>query len=143
MSIYSFFTGNMADAERRSRTMFLFKRDGREVRRSYGEAFLRVQTISLFASRRLGLASRGAPVAIMLENGATWIELYLGHNALAVPVVPLDPKLKPQEISYILNDSKVTAIYTDAHHVPVLFEIAGELPCGPISAGSSALTLTR
>ena len=129
MSIYSFFTGNMADAERRSRTMFLFKRDGREVRRSYGEAFLRVQTISLFASRRLGLASRGAPVAIMLENGATWIELYLGHNALAVPVVPLDPKLKPQEISYILNDSKATVIYTDAHHVPVLSEIAGELPC--------------
>ena len=128
MSIYSFFSEKLAGEDSRSRILFQFKRDGHIVSQTYGETGGRVAAIARFAAGRLELRPRGAPVAIMLQNGPEWIELYLGHNAVAVPVVPLDPKLKPQELSYILNDSKAEVIYTDAHHVPVLTEIAAELP---------------
>jgi long-chain acyl-CoA synthetase len=128
MSIYSFFANNLKDDEGRSRNFLLFRRDGIEVRRTYGESAERVNNIARAAAGRLALRPRGAPVAIMLDNCAEWIELYLAHNALAVPVVPLDPKLKPQEIAYILNDSKANVIYTDSHHVPVLQEIAADIP---------------
>lgn len=128
MSIYTFFADNLKTEESRNRTFFLYRRDGEIVRRSYADASNRVASIARFATTTLGVKPRTAPIAIMLENSETWIELYLGHNALAVPVIPLDPKLKPQEIAYILNDSGAQGIYTDARHVPVLAEIAGELP---------------
>lgn len=128
MSIYSFFTENMEKRAAGARTLFTFRQDGAIVQRSYGETLERVCSLSEMAVSRLALESRGAPVAIMLENCATWIELYLAHNGLAIPVVPLDPKMRPQEISYILNDAGVIAIYTDSHHIPMLDEIAAELP---------------
>ena len=128
MSIYSFFSENLSRPGGSERTLFFFRQGGSDVLRTYGEAAKRVAAVARFASSRLAIKSRGAPVAIMLDNGANWIELYLGHNALAIPVVPLDPKLKPQEISYILNDSKATVIYTDAHHIPVYSEIIDSLP---------------
>lgn len=127
MSIYSFFTDSAGKRDLASRSLFMYRHDGAIVRRTYAEALCRVRDISHAVHARLKLESRGAPAAIMLDNGENWIEIYLAHNGLAIPVVPLDPKLKPQEVTYILNDSGASVIYTDAHHVPLLTEIAADL----------------
>ncbi len=105
------------------RRFFLF-RCGKEVcSRTYGESGVRIaQMAEVTAS--LGVRPRSAPVAIILENGPVWIELYLAHASLAVPVVPVDPKLRPEEISYMMGDAGVQAIYTDARHISVIEEIA-------------------
>ena len=126
MSIRSFFEESLS--RNPDRILFTFRQDGRVVHRTYAETAARVRRISEFAAGRLALRPRGAPVAIMLENGPTWIELYLGHNALAVPIVPIDPKLRPQEVAYVLKDAGVSVVYTDSHHVPSLREIASQLP---------------
>ena len=126
MTIRSFFEDTLA--RHPNRVMFTFRQGGRVVRRSYAEAGARVRRISQLAVRRLGLAPRGVPVAIMLENGPTWIELYLGHCSVAIPVVPLDPKLRQSEISFILGNAGAQVIYTDTHHMPTLLEVAPSLP---------------
>lgn len=126
MSIRSFFEENLT--RNPGRAMFIFRQGGGIVRRSYAEVGERVRRISQFAATKLGVVPRANPVAIILENGATWIELYLGHNAIATPVVPVDPKLRPEEIAYMMNDAGVTVLYTDCRHLPILREIAPGLP---------------
>lgn len=120
MSIRSFFEENLKRCpERRA---FLFRQGKQVCQRTYAETTTRVMQISELATS-VGVKPRTSPVAIILENGPVWIELYLAHASIAVPVVPVDPKLRPEEISYMMNDSGVTVIYTDSKHVPVLQEI--------------------
>ena len=108
------------------RRFFLF-RCGKEVcSRTYGESGVRIAQMAEVATS-LGLRPRSAPVALILENGPVWIELYLAHASLAIPVVPVDPKLRPEEIAYMMADAGVGAIYTDARHIPVLEEVAPKL----------------
>ena len=121
MSIRTFLEDNLR--KNPGRRFFLF-RHGKEIRqRSYGESGERIARMAE-VSASLGIRPRSAPVAIILENGPVWIELYLAHASLAVPVVPVDPKLRPEEIAYMMGDAGVKAIFTDARHLPVLEEIA-------------------
>lgn len=124
MSIRSFFEENLRRCP--DRIAFLFRRDKQICQRTYAEAGVRVAAISELAAA-IGVKPRTSPVAIILENGPLWIEIYLGHASMAVPVVPVDPKLRPEEISYMMNDSGVSVIYTDFKHVPVLQEIAPKI----------------
>ncbi len=126
MTIRSFFEDTLS--RNPDRALFTFRQGGRVVHRSYAEAGTRIRRISQLAVGQLGIAPRGEPVAFLLENSATWIELYLGHCSVAIPVVPLDPKLRQSEISYILGDAGAQVIYTDTHHMPTLLEVAPSLP---------------
>ena len=124
MSIRTFLEDNLR--KNPGRRFFLF-RHGKEIhQRTYGESGERIARMAE-VSASIGVRPRSAPVAIILENGPTWIELYLAHASLAVPVVPVDPKLRPEEIAYMMGDAGVRAIYTDARHIPVLEEIASGL----------------
>ncbi|MBR0057269.1 MAG: acyl--CoA ligase [Kiritimatiellae bacterium] len=67
-----------------------------------------------------GISPRDKPVALMLDNGHEWVEAYLALSCTATPVVPMDPKLRAAEVSYILGDAQACAIVTDAAHVPLL-----------------------
>ena len=125
MNIRGFFEDNVALNP--DRTMFLFRSGGKVVSRTYAEVKSRIRRISQFAVRKLGLAPRGAPVAIAIENSPDWVELYLGHSAVAIPVVPVDPKLRPDELSFMLDDSGAQVLYTDVKHVPLLERTADRL----------------
>ncbi|MBQ7722394.1 MAG: AMP-binding protein [Kiritimatiellae bacterium] len=125
MSIRSLLEANLR--RNPSRCAFTFRRGKKIACRTYAEVGERVRRISEVAVS-VGLEPRSAPAAIILENCPQWIELYLGHCSIAVPVVPVDPKLRPEEISYMMNDAGVAVIYTDSRHVPVLQEIASSLP---------------
>lgn len=125
MTIRSFFEENLT--RNPDRTLFLYKQKGEVVKESYVDASKRVRAISEFLIKKLKVSERTNPVSIILENGALWMELYLGCNSVAVPVVPIDPKLKPEEISYIIGDSSAEVIFTDCHHIKDLTEIAPSL----------------
>lgn len=75
-----------------------------------------------------GIAPRGNPVAIMLDNCHEWVESYLALACTAIPVVPMDPKLRAAEASYILSDSKCCAVLTDSAHIPMLEAVLPGLP---------------
>ncbi len=126
MNIRGFFEDNIVLNP--ERPMLLFRSGGKKiVSRTYAEVKRRIRRISQFAIRRLGLVPRGAPVALAIENSPDWIELYLGHSAVAIPVVPVDPKLRPDELSHILGDSGAQVLYTDVKHVPLLERTADRL----------------
>lgn len=125
MSIRSFFEYDLA--ERPGNVFVTYRQDGEVRSRTYAESGKRVAAISEFVAS-LGIEPRKAPVAIILENSPVWMEVYLGLASLAVPVVPVDPKLRAGEIEYMMGDSGVVAIVTDAKHSGVLKEIAPRLP---------------
>ena len=64
----------------------------------------------------------------MLENGPDWVETYLALSGSAIPVVPMDPKLRPAEVVYILRDAGCCAIVTDMAHVELVERVVPDLP---------------
>lgn len=109
------------------KTALRFRRHGAWQRRTYAELALGVHQMAE-AFGRLGLQPRSEHVAIMLENGPEWIEGYLAFAGTGQAVVPLDPKLRPPEVAFILKDSEAVLLLTDTQHLDLLEQIAPELP---------------
>lgn len=76
----------------------------------------------------LGIEPGRENVALMLENGPEWQEIYLALAGCGVAVVPLDPKLRPQEVLHILGDSDAVAIFASAKLSSLLSAISTGLP---------------
>ena len=125
MSIRTYFDRTVEKDPRR--IAIQYRQHEQIVSRSYGEMARRARATAELADE-LGLAPRKAPVAIILDNSPEWMEIYLAHTGCGITVVPIDPKLRPAEVAYILKDAGVAAVYTDLRHIPLLQEILPELP---------------
>lgn len=101
--------------------------DGKVERITYSQLGRTVRKLAE-SFRVAGIAPRDKPVALMLENCHEWVETYLALACTAVPVVPMDPKLRAAEASYILSDSRCCAIVTDYAHMPLLESVLPGLP---------------
>ena len=66
--------------------------------------------------------------ALILPNGPEWVEVYLAMAGAGVSVVPLDPKLRNDEVEYILANSEAAVVTTDEAHVEMMRAIAPGLP---------------
>jgi long-chain acyl-CoA synthetase len=77
---------------------------------------------------RIGLKAGNDRVALILDNGVAWVESYLALTGVGVQVVPLDPKLREEEVAYILKNSEVSLVLTDHHHRALLGAILPSLP---------------
>ena len=97
-----------------TRTWAEFLSGVRAVAEAYGPAF--------------ALRPREEAVAIMLPNNPEWMEAYLACSGAGVAVVPIDPKLHNDEVAYILKDSGAVVVTTDKAHIPMMQQIAPELP---------------
>jgi len=117
-----------AAAQYPDRVAIRYRRDGEWMSRTYREFALGVsQMAECFG--RLGLVPGKTRVAIILENGPEWMETYLAATGVGAQVVPLDPKLRQEEVKYILKDSDASFVITDARHTQHLLpEIMPELP---------------
>lgn len=124
-TIRSFFDD--AARECPGRVAMEFVVDGRTCGRTFGEMAARIRAIAELLAA-VGIEPRAKPVALMLENGPDWVETYLALAGTAVPVVPLDPKLKPAEITYIMRDASCRALITDHAHIEVAERVAPDLP---------------
>ena len=102
------------DKKWHERTYAEFLEGVRQTAEAYGTAF--------------SLKPREENVAVILPNGPDWLEAYLACSGAGVSVVPLDPKLHPGEVEYILKDSDAVVVTTDSSHLEMMQEILPNLP---------------
>lgn len=111
-----------------ARTAMVWREDGAWARRTWHEVFERVSEYAEGYGTRFALAPRSDNTAIILGNSPVWIETYLAQAASGVSVVPLDPKLRAEEVSYILGNAEVKVVTTDKAHLRMMMELAPALP---------------
>ncbi len=107
---------------------FNFKRAGEWRQLSYREFTLRVEALAEAAGTAFGLKPREDKVAFIIDNDVRWIEFYSALASVGITVVPMDHKLRAEEVAYILKDSGAAAVFTDAKHKELLEQILPELP---------------
>jgi len=92
----------------RGRTAMRYKRDGAWWTRSYGELRDRARAVAeaLWAEG----VRPGDRVALFHDNAPEWVETYFGIVALGAAAVPMDPKLREQEVAHILTDAGVALV---------------------------------
>jgi len=116
-----------AAAKRPSSIALRYRRDNAWQSRTYSELARGVCQMGA-AFGKMGLVPGEERIALILENSPEWIETYLATAGAGVAVVPLDPKLRPAEVGYILQDSEAVAVVTDVHHRELLETILPGLP---------------
>ena len=75
----------------------------------------------------LGVEPGLEKAAIMLDNGPEWVESYFALAGCGTTVVPIDPKLRPGEVAYILRDSGAVILLAHRRHLDLIAEIHAEL----------------
>lgn len=108
-------------------TALRYRRNGEWLSRSYGELARGVCQMAE-ALGQLGLKPKEERIALILENGPEWVETYLAAAGTGVAVVPLDPKLRAEEVSFILRDSAAVLVVTDSRHLEMLGTVLSGLP---------------
>ena len=96
--------------------------------RTYAEFLAGVRQTAEAYGTTFSLKPREENVAVILPNGPDWLEVYLACSGTGVSVVPLDPKLHPGEVEYILKDSDAVVVTTDSSHLEMMQEILPNLP---------------
>ena len=104
-----------------------FRRGAAWVSHSYREFYDRV-VLAAGAAAGLNVRPRLDRVALMLENGPQWQEIYLAHAGAGVAVVPLDPKLQLAEMVHILRDSQSSVVYLGAKLKDLVLAALPNLP---------------
>ena len=82
------------------------------------------QHINLVANALLGLGVRkGDRVALLLMNGAEFVESFFGAAKIGAVVVPLNWRLVADELEFILNDSGATVMIYSEEFAAVAAEL--------------------
>ncbi len=71
---------------------------------------------------------KGDRVAILSENRPEWSMAFFGIIGAVGIMVPLDTKLREEEIFFILKDSGARFVFTSETFLPVLTKIKKQLP---------------
>src|SRR5919108_66908 len=69
----------------------------------------------------------GDRVAILDKNSLEYAELLFGAARLGAVQVPVNYRLAPDEVAYIVNDARAKVFVVGPEFVPVLDAIAGKL----------------
>jgi len=69
----------------------------------------------------------GDRVAILRENSPEWYELYYGIVAIGAIAVPVDVKLREQEVAHIFHDCGVSALFCSAKSGTVVAGLAEQV----------------
>ena len=76
---------------------------------------------------KLGIKS-GDRVAIYRENSPEWFEIYHGIVGIGAIAVPVDAKLREQEVRHIFHDCGVSVVFCSARLAEVLAGLNGQVP---------------
>lgn len=71
---------------------------------------------------------RGARIALLAKNTPTFYELALGAGKLGVVLVPINYRLAPAEIAYLLADSGAELLFVSGEYAGAVAGIAADLP---------------
>jgi long-chain acyl-CoA synthetase len=66
-------------------------------------------------------------VALLRENSPEWYELYYGIVSLGAIAVPVDVSLREQEVSHILHDCGVSALFCSLKKAGLILEISSQI----------------
>jgi long-chain acyl-CoA synthetase len=94
-------------------------------RATYGEHVDRVLRLADGLRAELGVG-RGDRFAVMALNGHQYEELYHAAFLGAGVVNPLNLRLAPKELAFILSDSETKVCFTDATFAPLIDGVRGE-----------------
>lgn len=83
---------------------------------TYGQLGERVDRLA-GALAAAGLAP-GARAGVLMHNRHEYTETYFGVEKAGAVLAPLNQRLAPPEIAYILNDAEATHLVLDAAHLP-------------------------
>lgn len=119
-SLIDFAAQYHSDAEIVSRTI-----EGPIHRYTYVEAQARSKQLAN-ALQRLGVAL-GDRVATLAWNGYRHLEIYYGVSGMGAVLHTINPRLFPEQISYIANHAEDKYIFTDLTFVPLLEKVAPSL----------------
>jgi long-chain acyl-CoA synthetase len=94
------------------RVVLNYKRDGAWQTTTFGGLRERVWHVSEILAR-LGVQP-GDRVALLRENSPEWYEFYYGIVSIGAVAVPIDIKLREQEVAHILHDCAVSVLFCSA-----------------------------
>ena len=100
---------------------------GETVTASYARLAARSASLAGGLSQRFGLA-RGDRVALVMGNCPQYVELLFACWHAGLAAVPVNAKLHPKELAYILENSGARACFVTADHAGALSSIAPGLP---------------
>jgi long-chain acyl-CoA synthetase len=115
-----------AAAKASNRTFVRWKSNGKWNSWTFNDVYKRTRIISEVANK-LG-AKHGTTVALMMENRPEWLITYLGLSSVGCRVVPIDARLQEGEVSYILRDAQVHAVFASGRIWPTLNAVMDSLP---------------
>lgn len=98
-----------------------FKQDGSWKTRSFRELRERVWHVSEMLAE-LGV-QEGDRVAIYRENSAEWYELYHGIVGIGAVAVPVDAKLRENEVRHIFRDCGVSVVFASCRMAETLTDM--------------------
>lgn len=106
---------------------------------SYGTLSRRVHALAR-GLRHHGVA-RGDRIALLARNRPEFVELYWAANLVGAILVPLNFRLKPGEIAYLLRDSGACVLFHEPEYAPTVSTLSTKhttvsfmtLPSEPIS----------
>ena len=102
---------------------------------SYAE--LRERSVRAAGALQQAGASRGTRLALLLPNGAAFVEAYYGALQLGAVVVPLNPLLKPDEIGLRLAHSRASILVASAERASELAPVTESLGVGVVDPTAS------
>ena len=110
---------------------------GDEVTARYGELHRRAGAIAGALRARHGLAT-GDRVAIVMANRPDYLEALFGIWYAGLVAVPVNAKLHPREVEYILGNSGSRLCITDEGHAEGIESVRADVPglAPPLIAGS-------
>ena len=105
----------------------------------YGELHRRAGAIAGALLAQHGLAP-GERVAIVMANRPDYLEALFGIWYAGLVAVPVNAKLHPREVEYILGNSGATLCITDEGHAEGIESVRADVPglAPPLVAGSRA-----
>ena len=116
---------NRAATESPDRVALQYKRDGQWKTTSFGQLRERAWHVSEMLAK-LGVGE-GDRVSICLDNSAEWYEIYHGIVALGAIAVPVDPKLREQEVGHVFHDCGVSVVLCAPRSAEMLEGMTGQL----------------
>jgi len=115
-----------AAQESPDRVALKFKRNGTWQTTTYAQLHERTRRVAEMLAQR-GV-SPGDRVAIYCENSPEWFELYYGIVGMGAVAVPVDAKLREQEVGHIFHDCGVAVVFCMAKNLPVVIGMNGHRP---------------
>jgi acyl-CoA synthetase (AMP-forming)/AMP-acid ligase II len=96
-------------------------------RETYHDLDLRSRALASAARQKLDI-KEGQIVATMAWNGYRHIEIWYGIMGLGAVVHTLNPRLFPEQLTYIINHAEDQWIFTDLTFVPIFEKLQEQIP---------------